>query len=100
MMRGAGGGTFSARAAAPVWSGATEESGAAVCLRSMIFFLSLTACFSILSMQRVSAWYMSAFVSFAVRVCSRPHRLMLDRVRPKLFNARQGRDEGGSVRDE
>src|ERR687888_2344262 len=71
MMRGAGGGTFSARAVVPGWSGATEESGAAVCLRSMIFFLSLTACFSILSMQRVSAWYMSAFVSFAVMVCSR-----------------------------
>src|SRR5215204_3186487 len=40
----------------------------------MIFFLRRTACFSILSMQRVSAWYMSALVSLAVSVCSRQCR--------------------------
>src|SRR5215204_3943302 len=72
MMRPALRSEFSAAAVSAAGSsGATAESGTASCLRSMIFFLSLRACFSILSMHRVSAWYMSALVSLAVSVCSR-----------------------------
>ena len=50
----------------PSGSGATRAVDRALCFRSMIFFFSLTACFSIFAIARVSAMYMSALVSFAV----------------------------------
>src|SRR5712671_7012766 len=42
-----------------------------LCLRSIIFFFRLVACFSILLIARLNAMYMSPLVSLAVNVWSR-----------------------------
>ena len=52
----------------PSGVGATAAVRFAPCFRSIVFFLSLSACFSTFSIERVNARYISALTSLAVKV--------------------------------